>query len=307
MKGMYKVMGIIIMVMVIGLLMLGCENPSGGKKNIESPNVGTLLPIPAGTFTMGSSETEPNRDDDETRHSVTLGGFYMGKYEVTQEQYEAVMRTNPSYFQGASYLPATGEIQGKRPVEGVSWYNAIVFCNKLSMMENLEPAYSIGGETDPEAWGAVPVPSVYNDPDWDAVVCNWNANGYRLPTEAEWEYACRAGTTTAYNTGNTISNITGWYMPYTNTMTHEVGKKSANDYGLYDMHGNVEEWCWDWYGSYGSAARADPIGASSGSYRVLRGGSWIHYAGDLRSAGRGFNNPSSRTGLLGFRVLRPQV
>ena len=295
MKGMYKVMGIIIMVMVIGLLILGCENPAGGNK-MPSPSVDIqMIAISAGTFMMG-------QDGIATPvHSVTLGGFYMGKYEVTQEQYEAVMGNNPSDYDDD---PATGEIQGKRPVEQVSWYDAIVFCNKLSMMEKLEPAYSIGGNTNPSVWGAVPT---IPDDTWDAVVCNWNANGYRLPTEAEWEYACRAGTTTTYNTGDTISDNTGWYKTNSNRRTHEVGKKSANAYGLYDMHGNVWEWCWDWYGSYGNAARTDPMGASSGSLRVRRGGGWCGYAGVLRSADRYGYIPYFRVYYLGFRVLRPQV
>ncbi len=298
MKGISKEMRIIIMVMVIGLLMLGCENLSD---SIESPNVGTLLSIPAGTFTMGSPGTESNRYDDEMRHSVTLSAFYMGKYEVTQEQYLAVMGNNPSDYDDN---PATGEIQGKRPVEQVSWYDAIVFCNKLSMMEKLEPAYSISGETDPEAWGAVPTS---DDAAWDAVSCDWNADGYRLPTEAEWEYVCRAGTTTTYNTGDTISDNTGWYKTNSNSRTHEVGKKSANAYGLYDMHGNVWEWCWDWYGrSHGSESQIDPKGASSGFSRVERGGSWGSDAERLRSADRSFYYPSGRSSNLGFRLLRPK-
>ena len=267
---------------------------------IESPNLGTLMPIPTGTFMMGSPGTEPNRNSDETQHSVTLSVFYMGKYEITQEQYEAVMGNNPSNFKSGA---AAGENQGKRPVEQVSWYDAIVFCNKLSMMEGLTPAYSIGGNTNPSVWGAAPTSS---NSTWDAVVCNWNANGYRLPTEAEWEYACRAGTTTAYNTGDMMSDDTGWYYDNSNNITHEVGKKPANAYGLYDMHGNVWEWCWDWYGSYGSAAQTDPVGASSGSYRMLRGGGWNSSAQHMRSAYRNFYNPSDRFNSLGFRLVRPQ-
>ena len=300
----YKVMKILIAVMVIGLLVLGCGNKTPPSANpIESVNVGTLLPIPAGTFTMGSPDTEPNRDSDETQHSVTLSAFYMGKYEITQEQYEAVMGNNPSRFDDN---PATGEIQGKRPVEQVSWYDAIVFCNRLSIKEGLNPVYSVkagGTEID---WETVNAPAS-NNADWDAVVCDWNANGYRLPTEAEWEYACRAGTGTAYNTGDTINDNTGWYYENSNGMTHEVGKKPANAYGLYDMHGNVWEWCWDWYGNYSSAAQENPKGASSGSFRVDRGGDWNFFAGYLRSAHRGYFNPSDRYNGIGFRVLRPQV
>ncbi len=164
--------------------------------------------------------------------------------------------------------------------------------------------YRIGGETAPEAWGAVPTSP---EDTWNTVVCDWNADGYRLPTESEWEYACRAGATTAYSTGDTISDNTGWYKTNSNRRTHEVGKKSANAYGLNDMYGNVWEWCWDWYGSYGNAARTDPLGASSGSRRVSRGGGWLGSAQYVRSAYRNDFNPSFRNNDLGFRLVRPQV
>lgn len=312
MKSIYKVLGIIVMVMIIGVLLLGCDNPSGGggKKEDDPPpdpivsaNVGTLLPIPAGTFTMGSPETEANRYSNETQHSVTLSAFYMGKYEITQEQYFAVMGTNPSSFTSGA---ADGETQGKRPVERVSWYDVLIFCNKLSMMEGLTPAYSISGSPNYQDWGAVPTS---DDATWDAVECNWNANGYRLPTEAEWEYACRAGTTTAYNTGDTISDNTGWYIKNSSSKTHEVGKKSANASGLYDMHGNVWEWCWDWHDDYSGNAETNPRGASSGTRRVLRGGSWFDDAGSvyLRSAFRNCGSPTAWYYALGFRLVRPQV
>ncbi|MCL2154946.1 MAG: InlB B-repeat-containing protein, partial [Leptospirales bacterium] len=176
-----------------------------------------MVLIPAGTFQMGSPTTELYRRTDETQHSVTLTtGFYMGKYQVTQEQYFAVMGTNPSDFNGEPDYwsdwrdTPPGEIQGKRPVENVSWYDAIVFCNKLSMIEGLTPAYSINGSTNPAVWGTVPTSS--NDATWDAVSIVSGSTGYRLPTEAQWEYACRAGTTTAYNTNSdTIDDMTGWY------------------------------------------------------------------------------------------------
>jgi formylglycine-generating enzyme required for sulfatase activity len=261
-----------------------------------------MVSIPAGTFTMGSPTSEANRDSDETQHSVTLSAFYMGKYQVTQEQYQAVMGTNPSNFKSA----VTGEsgTPVKLPVEQVSWYDALVFCNKLSMMEGLSPAYKISGSTDPAVWGGVPTSS---NTTWNAVEIVAGSNGYRLPTEAQWEYACRAGTTTAYNTGNAISENTGWYTSNSGSKTHEVGKKPANARGLYDMHGNVWEWCWDWYGSsyYSSSPTNDPLGASSGTYRVLRGGSWGGSAGNLRSALRSYGNPSSRYNYYGFRLIRP--
>jgi len=264
-----------------------------------------MVTIPAGTFMMGSPASEPNRYSNETQHSVTLSSFKMSKYQVTQEQWEAVMGigTNPSFYHGgAGQEPAVGENQGRRPVEQVSWYDALVFCNKLSIKEGLTPAYSISGKTNPADWGTVPTNS---DATWNAVVIVAGSTGYRLPTEAQWEYACRAGTTTAYNTGDTISDSTGWYSNNSGSKTHEVGKKPANAWGLYDMHGNVWEWCWDWYGSYSSGAQIDPMGASSGTYRVLRGGSWFSSAERLRSAIRYYYSPYIRDGDLGFRLVRP--
>jgi formylglycine-generating enzyme required for sulfatase activity len=160
----------------------------------------------------------------------------------------------------------------------------VEYCNRLSQREGLTSAYQLSGTN---------------------VTCNWNANGYRLPTEAEWEYACRAGTTTAYNTGNTISTNTGWYGDNSNYTMHPVGQKPANAWGLYDMHGNVDEWCWDWYDSYSSGAQTNPRGPTSGSYRVGRGGCWAAGGQSLRSASRGTFNPSFKDGAMGFRLVRP--
>ena len=252
-----------------------------------------MVRINAGTYTRGSSNSLDWNASPP--HQVTLTkSFYMGKYQVTQEQYQAVTGSNPSWF---SSSPAAGETQNKRPVESVSWYDVIVFCNKLSMKEGLTPAYRISGSTDPAAWG-----TGYYNATWDAAEIVAGSTGYRLPTEAEWEYACRAGTTTAYNTGNTIADNTGWYWDNSGSKTHEVGKKLPNAWGLYDMHGNVYEWCWDWYGSYASGAQIDPTGASSGSNRVIRGGSWGSDGQFLRSAHRRNYYPVDR--YIGFRLVR---
>jgi formylglycine-generating enzyme required for sulfatase activity len=249
--------------------------------------------IPAGTFMMGS-------DIDESQHSVTLTkGFYMGKYQVTQEQYEAVMGSNPSRFKAA--VAGESGTPGKLPVEQVSWYDAIVFCNKLSVAEGLSPVYSISGKTDPAAWGTVPT---IDDTKWNAVVMDRSKNGYRLSTEAEWEYACRAGTTTEYNTGASISDNTGWYTTNSGGKTHQVGLKPANAWGLYDMHGNVWEWCWDWYKDDITTDTTDPTGAVSGTDRVHRGGSWGSDDQFMRSALRSSVIPSGRSNQIGFRLVR---
>ncbi|GHU09506.1 hypothetical protein FACS1894151_07390 [Spirochaetia bacterium] len=251
--------------------------------NAQSAN---MVRINGGRFTMGSPANEADRSSDEgPQHQVTVSSFYMGKYEVTQREYQAVMGTNPSNFKGDNL-----------PVARVTWYDAIEYCIKRSQNEGLTPAYTMTGRTP-----ATGYPITAATVSW-----NRNANGYRLPTEAEWEYACRAGTTTAFNSGSSVDNA-GWYSSNSGSKTHQVGTKQANSWGLYDMHGNVREWCWDWYGNYPSGSQTDPTGASSGAYRVGRGGSWGSDGQDLRSAYRGGSTPSLRGNDLGFRVCRPSL
>ena len=266
--------------------------------------------IQGGAFIMGSPDGVGN-DDEHPEHEVTLSSFWMGKYEVTQEQYQAVMATTPSYFHGGNGRePATGENQGKRPVEQITWYNALIFCNKLSMREGLSPTYSINGSTDPAAWGNEPISS--NSVTWNGVAIVSGSNGYRLPTEAQWEYACRAGTDTPWHTASGTDSDLGdyaWYILNSNNRTHQVGLKLPNAWGLHDMHGNVVEWCWDWYGSsyYSetSAAGPDPLGAVSGTYRAERGLALDRTSDILRSVARAWGTPISYDRRIGLRLVLP--
>jgi len=226
-----------------------------------------LVYVPAGSFQMGSPDSEQGRNDSEGPvHTVELDGFWMAKYEVTQEQYEAVMGKNPSNFKGA-----------KNPVEMVSWNDAADFCRKL--------ADKVGRASSPASAGRT----------------------FRLPTEAEWEYACRAGSTTRFCFGDSDNGLDeyAWYTANSGSKAHPVGEKKPNEWGLYDMHGNVWEWCGDWYAEYGAGSAKNPQGPSSGEGRVLRGGSWIHNPYSCRSASRvryGYV-PTFTNHTGGFRVV----
>jgi len=259
--------------------------------------------IPAGNFTMGQNDGLPDWSP-ATEHQVTLTrGFYMGIHAVTREQFLAVMGTDPS----GSTL-ADGEVQGRRPVEMVNWYHAIAFANRLSIQQGLTPVYTIAGmsNTDADAWLFGNVPTSL-DATWNAVTANWNANGFRLATEAEWEYAARAGTTTQWSFGDTDddSDNYAWTNMNAGGRTHAVGQLNSNLWGLYDMHGNVWEWVWDWFEELDASAASDPTGAVSGDGRVLRGGSWDEPPVIARSAFRGHNSPDRRFTSVGFRVVRP--
>ena len=232
--------------------------------------------IPPGAFTMGSPEEEPGRFANETLHQVTLNrGFFLAETEVTQAQWMAVMGSNPSRFTGC----------GDCPVEQVSWYDAVDYCNALSGLEGLEPAYEADGTN---------------------VIWDPSTKGYRLPTESEWEYACRAGSNTRFWSGSTEADLSrvGWYLGNSDAQSHPVAEKAANAWGLHDMHGNVWEMCWDWYGDYPTVPLTDPTGPDSGDHRVDRGGTYRHGANYNRSAYRDSNPPDTANFDRGFRVAK---
>ncbi len=250
-----------------------------------------MIKVEGGTFIMGSNNGGRN---GKPVHSVTVSSFYIGKYEVTQKEWIELISSNLSYWRGDNL-----------PVEQVSWYDILVYCNKRSIKEGLTPCYSISGSTDPTSWGSVPTSS---NSTWDAVTCNWNANGYRLPTEAEWEYAARGGNKSKgykYSGSNDLGSI-GWYYGNSGSKTHDVGGKSPNELGIHDMSGNVWEWCWDLYdsGYYGKSESRDPRKLGSGTSPVLRGGGWGSGDDYCGVAGRNYGSPGNGDFGLGARVAR---
>ena len=224
--------------------------------------------IKPGIFSMGSPQSEVDRDNIEgpqTRVTITRG-FWMGIHEVTQKEFSSVMGSNPSQFKGDLL-----------PVEQVIWYDATNYCAKLTVKGRHA--------------GQLPMGSVF-----------------RLPTEAEWEYACRAGTKTRFSQGDDPGYVNlgkfAWYRANSGNQTHSVGQKLPNEWGLYDMYGNVYEWCSSWYGVYPGGSVVDPKGPPSGAYRAMRGGSWLYFGGDCRSASRGNYDPSDGLDdFFGFRVV----
>jgi len=347
-----KWLATVLVVASIVLGVIGCSSPSGsgngGTKGVIVPEMVSVK----GATVIGSLPTWLNESADyyykgvfiEGR-TVTLSDFYMGKYEVTQEEYASVMagqkvtvngteyalESNPSFCtkDSTEYTLFNGDVQEKRPVEGVTWYDAVWYCNALSEKKGLTKAYNIEVMQVRQKRGKT---GYYIN--FANVTLNTKANGYRLPTEAEWEYAARGGDPTkedwnyvfsgadtaedvSYDSSrNAVLDSVGWYCynnitgitgdsKVTNNVsgegTHQVGKKAPNRLGLYDMSGNVREWCYDYYGTITKTTPAD--GATRGSYRVSRGGSW-DYDANYASVSLCAVMTADPWDNLGFRVVR---
>ncbi|UCE49731.1 MAG: formylglycine-generating enzyme family protein [Phycisphaerales bacterium] len=234
-----------------------------------------MVAIPGGWFEMGSTKGD---DDESPVHKVWVSPFWMDRYEVVQEQFKKFQMPDPSHFKDP-----------RKPLDQINWTDATMYCNERSLAEGLEPCY--------------------DEATWD---CNFAANGYRLPTEAEWEYACRAGTSSPYSFGSTARELRAhaWFADNSSKSTHVVGSKQPNPWGLYDMHGNVSEWCNDFYAEdyYGQSPEKDPKGPTTGKERVLRGGAWNSSADSCRSTYRAsdpsINDTCLASDAIGFRCVR---
>jgi len=266
-------------VMMAAAMLLGCLVVCGCRKmdNSSGPPVQFIRTasgiemalLPAGDFLMGNDHGE---QDEKPAHRVHVSSFCIDKFEVTQKSYEGLMGTNPSKFKGPD-----------KPVERIGWLAAVKYCNMRSLKEGLQPCY-----------------------DLDSTACKFEADGYRLPTEAEWEYACRAGTMTDYSFGNDPALLSeyGWFKDNSRQATKPVGEKKPNAWGLYDMHGNVSEWCNDFYAedAYRRSGGEDPRGPATGEKRVLRGGNWRSDASRCQSSVRSAETPGLVDVCFGYEA-----
>jgi len=301
-----KLLGLAAVLMLAAMVLFtGCPNAAGGNSGgsitppasaDETYTVGGISFTMKGIAAVTNGSVGDNSQSDNNVHTVSLTAYRIGETEVTQELWEKVMSNNPSNF---SSSPESGEVQEKRPVENVSWYQCIAFCNELTKkvpeLGESQCVYTVDGHT----YGTADA-TAGKKPTMDM-----NKKGFRLPTEAEWEWAAMGGKDYKWPGTNVESELVNyaWYGANSSGKTHEVKQKQPNGYGLYDMSGNVWEWCWDRYGTLLNPLPEDYSGASSGGYRVFRGGSWFRDAVYASRAYRGNDDPDGSDDILGFRLV----
>ena len=280
---------VLSMITVVSLsLMWGCEEtPTGVVVTTTTPAGMKLIPSAGQSFTMD--------DGSNTQEVSFTRNFFMDSTEVTQKSYNDLMTATYTGYSAPSWSSTYG-VGDNNPAYYVNWYDAVLYCNARSKDMGKDTVYTYDAITGTPG----------NDCELSNVAIDYTKSGFRLPTEAEWEYAARAGTTTDYYWGSETIDDYAWYSDNSSSTTHEVATKLPNAFGLYDMSGNVWEWCGDWHGTYSSSAVVDPTGATTGTYRVIRGGSWSINANFLRSGGRYHDDPGFEGSGIGFRVVCPQ-
>lgn len=254
-----------------------------------------LITVPAGMIFVEHGRYSIGSESVSSRplHYADLNAFSIGKNEVSRAEWLSVMDSSATLTSQDYLLPVTS----------ISWYDALIYCNKRSILEGLSPCYSLNGSTTPAAWGDVPE---YSNTVWDNVILNSSAGGYRLPTEAEWESAACGGLHTknkAY-AGFDILDSCGWYANNSGNLLHQSNTLKSNELGIFDMSGNAAEWCWDWYGSYSSSTQTNPQGPDSGTTRIMRGGNYSDYTIYCLNKKRDSTEPYKRLTTAGLRVVR---